>query len=444
MILFKVLGMLSMVTISTLDPDTLRPRQEGDIHNWKTIQWSYDKSCSKYITDLNILQSLVPMGPKKLNVQAAYQTCSRFGNGTIGDFQNITKRKEIYDFYKEMNIQLNYIHFPYSQVRGRVANFHTDETISDLSCEDKCQYKLLSTFLFAFNGTSCIKYCSGSNNEFHFFCNLTTIKFYKLHGFINTFVGDQLYYPSFGRKEFFWLGLNGTLIVYNQTAWFGKTYDSSMLISSNATFNSLLFGTSNWTFSNMKSLDEKPTSLTLSMHTCKVEEFVCDDGSCILYEGRCDGIFTCPDNSDEKDCYYIRFPVGYNKEQIVPSWTKTRVDMDVQIHLLDVLNVNINMGRMDVKLNVTMKWYDFRLNYVFLNKDPQLNVLDSQEFNSVWKPELIYTNRDVNPYFINIAPEVSVGLKQTGYRVKIHPVLGTVTREYEGYENPLYWSSVIR
>jgi hypothetical protein len=102
------------------------------------------------------------------------------------------------------------------------------------------------------------------------------------------------------------------------------------------------------------------------------------------------------------------------------------------------------MGRMDVKLNVTMKWYDFRLNYVFLNKDPQLNVLDSQEFNSVWKPELIYTNRDVNPYFINIAPEVSVGLKQTGYRVKIHPVLGTVTREYEGYENPLYWSSVIR
>ena len=45
-------------------------------------------------------------------------------------------------------------------------------------------------------------------------------------------------------------------------------------------------------------------------------------------------------------------------------------------------------GRFRVKLNVRLQWYDKRLTYQNLREDYSLNMLDSEEFESIWFPKV--------------------------------------------------------
>ena len=49
----------------------------------------------------------------------------------------------------------------------------------------------------------------------------------------------------------------------------------------------------------------------LSLSTCVEDEFVCNDGSCISLEKRCDLKKDCPDASDEYGCNKALIPDGY-------------------------------------------------------------------------------------------------------------------------------------
>ncbi len=118
--------------------------------------------------------------------------------------------------------------------------------------------------------------------------------------------------------------------------------------------------------------------------------------------------------------------------------------MQVNLHLQEILNIDIIKGTLDLKLSITMKWYDQRLKFFFINKDAGLNVLGKEEFESVWKPIIIYTNRDANPDFTNVVPEMSIGLEHEDYTTKVNSSTGAITRVYSGSTNPLYWWSVIR
>jgi hypothetical protein len=118
--------------------------------------------------------------------------------------------------------------------------------------------------------------------------------------------------------------------------------------------------------------------------------------------------------------------------------------MQVNLHLQEILNIDIIKGTLDLKLSITMKWYDQRLKFFFINKDTRLNVIGKEEFESVWKPIIIYTNRDANPDYINVVPEMSIGLEDEDYTSVVNSSTGAITRVYNGYTNPLYWWSVIR
>ena len=103
-------------------------------------------------------------------------------------------------------------------------------------------------------------------------------------------------------------------------------------------------------------------------------------------EERCDQIIHCKDNSDEKNCYLLVFKEeeSYNKK--VPPFTITTKDksvdpvkVNVSTSLMNVLAISEFSHTIDLKLGITLKWYDNRVHYHNLKLKEALNVLSDTE-----------------------------------------------------------------
>ena len=437
-ILFKIFGMFTQVTLSSL----VNYEQEGNIHNWNTSLWNYNKTNAIYVSSLDILQPLIMYVPLKQDIDSARSTCEILGDGVIVAYQKELEWRNIFKFYKAKYPQLDFVHFPYYSDGEFYYDLYDNQNVSGTFWIDNCTTNFS---YFAFNGENCTTYSyyGFSLKNYTFFCKLSSPAIFKVNGMPENTDFDQIYYPNFRLPDFNWIGFNGTFIRYKNSKWRGAKYNVSDKILSNASLNNLLVGRSDWTVQTVYS----PFEIffpNLSMNRCEEEQFACGDGSCTAFENRCDGYFDCLDHSDEEECKFILHPDGYDNEEIIPGQWNKKVDMFVNIHLLEILDINIHSGRMDLKLNITLQWYDSRLNYVFLNEDPRQNVLNTKDFISIWKPTLIFANKDTNPYYVNAAPEMSVGLDGSFVDKQFDSSTGTYSRIYPGKLNPLYWTSIIR
>ena len=101
-------------------------------------------------------------------------------------------------------------------------------------------------------------------------------------------------------------------------------------------------------------------------------------------EERCDQIMNCKDKSDENSCKLIVFEKSYNKR--VPPFTISKEDQSlipakvmVSTQLKNVLSISEFTHTIDLKLSVTLKWYENRVLYHNLKKMEALNVLTELE-----------------------------------------------------------------
>ena len=103
-------------------------------------------------------------------------------------------------------------------------------------------------------------------------------------------------------------------------------------------------------------------------------------------EERCDQIIHCKDNSDEKNCYLLVFKEeeSYNKK--VPPFTITTKDksvtpvkVNVSTSLMNVLAISEFSHTIDLKLGITLEWYENRVLYHNLKSEEALNVLSDSE-----------------------------------------------------------------
>ena len=187
------------------------------------------------------------------------------------------------------------------------------------------------------------------------------------------------------------LGLRNSMIKYIETisSWQIETQQTTNTTAiSEAAFSSFALGSHNWTISNdNKTCSTKGESYSrrLKLTGCREGEFTCSDGQCIKMDERCDQIIHCKDNSDEKNCVLLLFKEeeSYNKKvapfTINKDKTKDPVKVNVSTSLMNVLAISERDHTIDLKLGITLKWYEYRVRYHNLKTEEALNILSDEE-----------------------------------------------------------------
>ena len=137
-------------------------------------------------------------------------------------------------------------------------------------------------------------------------------------------------------------------------------------------------------------------------------------------EHRCDQVIHCRDNSDEKNCYLLVFKEkeSYNKK--VPPFTISAEDklvspvlVKVSTSLMNVLAISEFSHTIDLKLGITLKWYENRVLYHNLKVKEALNTLSDLEAASIWIPYIIFKNTD-NDEAITTDIKTSISITRGG------------------------------
>ena len=101
-------------------------------------------------------------------------------------------------------------------------------------------------------------------------------------------------------------------------------------------------------------------------------------------EERCNQIINCKDKSDEVDCRLIVLEDNYSKK--VPPFNIDEQDqalipatVEVSTQLMNVLAISEFSHTIDLKLGITLEWYENRVSYHNLKSKEALNVLSDVE-----------------------------------------------------------------
>jgi len=191
------------------------------------------------------------------------------------------------------------------------------------------------------------------------------------------------------------------------------------------------------------------TQLKLSLSACPEGSFNCDDGVCIELARKCDSSSDCQDNSDEKNCTILLFSSDYSKD-IIPiqkhdDQTHSQSSISIGLSIWDILDIDINSGKVRLKLGIMLEWIDPRLDFLNLKSHSSLNTLNSNESGLIWKPDIIYVNKEPSDYYVNVEPEISIRINNSIIPKTLdwNPYMATEYL-YAGETNPLQWSTVIR
>ena len=99
---------------------------------------------------------------------------------------------------------------------------------------------------------------------------------------------------------------------------------------------------------------------------------------------RCDQITQCKDKTDEDNCKLVVLDKSYNSK--VPPFsidpdTKVLVPVKVNVStsLMNVLAISERDHTIDLKLGITLNWYEYRVLYNNLKTEEALNILSAKE-----------------------------------------------------------------
>ena len=202
-------------------------------------------------------------------------------------------------------------------------------------------------------------------------------------------------------------GLFKTIIEHHKAdnLWHLKVLgvNSKTVATSDASKHSFLLGLTKWTVvgDNIECNKGMPYTAILKLSGCKETEFTCHEGQCVRMGERCDQIIHCRDQSDEDNCSLLVLKKGYNKKVAPFIFNKTRkevdpVKVDVSTSIQNVIDISEVNNIIELKFDILMEWYEYRVDYRNLKIVKALNMLSDEELSSLWIPYIIFKNTDNN------------------------------------------------
>ena len=160
-------------------------------------------------------------------------------------------------------------------------------------------------------------------------------------------------------------------------------------------------------------------------------------------EQRCDQVLDCTDKSDEVNCKLIRFEESYRKSappvsslteknrQIIP------VSIKVSFFLSDIPSIRETDNEIDVKLALTLEWFETRATYHNLKTSDLQNTLEQDDISQMWIPKLIYKNNKNNFHTRLALSESTIFVHREGHFTRSSLIDIDEIEIFQGRENPV-------
>jgi hypothetical protein len=422
----------------------------GDILPWTSPHWSFTSRISQLAKKRTVERDIVcGKAPAPLVVtipvvttfRRAVEICRLLGNGQVTAYYSMEEwLPALKQAQADIGDQLQYLWFSIVRRNGTYVSYYTNETVKNViwrpsspSGENDCMY--------------CQDHgCADRNCEDrelpYFQCKFSRRQTLVLRGLCPGTKLSSLYYPHNQLGQFLWVGIDGTIISYNSSNWVAKVQGKNTWATAEASRDSLLLGTHEWTVYNDPGCFAAQTKrVKLSLSFCQSTEFNCGDGSCVPLELRCDENVDCGDGSDEEGCKIVNFPASYNKD-VTSNNLKSALNTTIEIQ--NILNIDENQGKIRLSMRVTMGWFDSRLEFFNLKENSGLNVLDEAEFSAIWKPKIIFLNMERKNFEAPVPEQIMVPMDPSrSYHLADYDSLNS-SKIYNGSSNAIYLTKEFR
>ena len=147
---------------------------------------------------------------------------------------------------------------------------------------------------------------------------------------------------------------------------------------------------------------------------CNDDQFSCDDGTCVQMGHRCNWRFECKDKSDENDCMNLLIDKESYSKDIPPFSYDAKEKVIVSIILMSVDKIDLTSATFNAKIQLIIKWKDYRLTFINLFK--RGNIVEKDTKQEIWIPPIRFTNAPIELLINDEQTSISI-LRKGGYKL---------------------------
>ena len=442
---------ISMINMFTTDLTQVRCGSEGDLVSWKSSFWSFDNRFPKLAKRKNLTQDdvcgkqstfIVVTIPVQPTFAGAVTICKLLGDGNVTAYMSISEWTTALRKAREDIGHFVYMWFSLLRINGSFVSFYNQQDVRNviwragrLDDNNDCVFC---------HDSGCADRDCQTNHKANFQCKFEKRPILFLRGLCSDTFFDKIYYPANRMGRFLWIGIDGTVIEYkdSNSTWIAKIKNINTYATIEASIDSLLLGTHEWTiYNDNRCFPGASQKLRIYLSYCPKNMFSCDDGSCIPLEWRCNDKDDCPDGTDEIGCRTVSLPKSYNK---AISSSNNISNLNTTVEILNILSINENEGKIRVTMSLIMEWYDSRLLFFNLKDKPELNMLEEKEVDLIWKPEVAYVNVEQKDFEYSVMSQITIYMDSSqNYTLAGYNALNS-SKIYNGSTSKIHWCSKFR